>query len=367
MVLALGRRGVRSVVCTYHHGREVEGVSTRRIPWIPGFTKREAGPSHYRYFADVLLFLKALVVAWRERPDVIHGHLHEGALVGWAVKSVLFWRRIPLVFDVQGSLVGEMAEHGYFERRPGLKRIFWKVEHAITRLPDFLVCSSGESAHVLRSEFGVDPNRIAVVHDGADADVVPASRAERLRKRLQVPDGEPVVVYAGALLAAKGEEALRQIVIEARNRNLPAHFLVVGYPEEGMREFVEAHDLEAFCTVTGRVPFEELSDYLGLGAVAVEPKEGNSGEASGKLLNYMAAELPVVCFDMENNRNLLGEAGSYVRRGDVVSFVEHVATLVRNPELRARKGRKGRERVRERFTWDASAERVEAVYAEHCP
>lgn len=220
----------------------------------------------------------------------------------------------PLVFDVQGNLVGELAEHGYLEHRPGLRRIFGAVERVITPLPDFLVCSSRKSARILRSEFGVDPNRISVVHDGADAEVVSDALTQRLRQWLGLPEGEPVFVCTGSRLAAKGRRALEEIILEGRNRDLPGHFLVVGYPEEEMEEFVATHGLEDFCTVTGRVTFEELSKYLSLGSVAVEPKDGESGEASGKLLNYMAAGLPVVSFDTENNRSLLGEAGSYVRK-----------------------------------------------------
>ncbi|MCZ7665716.1 MAG: hypothetical protein M5U34_00030 [Chloroflexi bacterium] len=36
---------------------------------------------------DAYLAAKALQVAWRYRPDIIHGHMHEGALIGGVLAS----------------------------------------------------------------------------------------------------------------------------------------------------------------------------------------------------------------------------------------------------------------------------------------
>jgi glycosyltransferase involved in cell wall biosynthesis len=362
IVSALNKKSVRNIVCTYHHGRDVPGVETRRIPQIPGYTKREAGPSPFKYLADLVLFIKVLIVTWKNYPDVIHGHLHEGTLIGWAVKTAFFWRTMPLISDIQGSLVGELEAHGYFENRAGLKQVFWKMEHYISRLPDFIICSSGASANILRSEFRVNSNRLEVVNDGVDAAVTNSPRDEGLRSQLGLPRNCPVVVYTGALLPAKGVNVLKGIIREAVQQGLAGHFLIVGYPEEEMKEFVQRHDVGQYCTVTGRVPFENLSDYLGLATVAIEPKEADSGEASGKLLNYMGAGLPVVCFDTEKNKELLGEAGTFVRQGSVQAFVERIEALLEGPDLCDRKGKMARRRAQDKFSWDASAERIYSVY-----
>jgi len=267
-----------------------------------------------------LLFLSVLVTAWKERPDVIHGHLHEGALIGWAVKSALRLSSTPLIFDVQGSLVGELDAHGYFAKYPGLERLFWWLEYVIARLPNFLVCSSEASAKILRAEFGIPIRRMEVVSDGVDVD---ASNAESgdfsgsgaLRGQLEIPSDRPVIIYTGALLPAKGVDTLKAVILEARKQDLDAHFVLIGYPEEPILEFVGHHGLEAYCTVVGRVPFEKLSMYLEMASIAVEPKGAESGEASGKLLNYMGAGLPVVCFGTSNNKSLLGGAGLLLGKG----------------------------------------------------
>ncbi|MFW2404279.1 MAG: glycosyltransferase family 1 protein, partial [Gammaproteobacteria bacterium] len=55
IVGGLAERGYENLVCTYSIGRDVEGVQTRRCATIPGYTKTEAGPSAFKYVADVFL------------------------------------------------------------------------------------------------------------------------------------------------------------------------------------------------------------------------------------------------------------------------------------------------------------------------
>ena len=104
---ALQALGCTVEVVTYHIGRDRPGVTahrTRRIPW---YNKLSAGPSWHKLYIDLLLLCKTLAVALRFRPDVIHGHLHEGAAIGWVVGrligAVSFGRRrVPVVGDFQG-------------------------------------------------------------------------------------------------------------------------------------------------------------------------------------------------------------------------------------------------------------------------
>lgn len=305
------------------------------------------------------------MVVWRLSPDIIHGHLHEGTLVGWAVKNTLFWKGVVLVSDIQGSLVGELESHGYFRGQSVLKKIFRGIEYHIYRLPDFIICSSSASANILRSKFEVNSDRLEVISDGVDATVANSTRVQELRNQLGVPSNCPVVVYTGALLPAKGTKVLKGVIREAARQGLDWHFLVVGYPEEKMEEFVQQHNIGENCTVTGRVPFEDLSDYLGLGTVAIEPKNADSGEASGKLLNYMGAGLPVVCFDTGNNQQLLGRAGVFVRQRSARAFVDRIETLLESPSTCDRKGKLARKRAKDSFSWDASAERIYSIYRTH--
>ncbi len=363
LIGALQRTGVECWLCTYQHGREVAGIETERIRRVPGYDRVDAGPSIFKYGADVLLFLRVCGSIARRRPDVLHGHLHEGALIGWAARTVFFWRRLPLVFDMQGSLTGELQAYGYFRRLPPLRWLFERAEWLIDRLPTNIACSSTSSLEIARDHFGVPAARLHLVADGADPQLPAAATAGRLRRELGLPAGVPVVVYTGSLLAVKGVETLHATILRAAERDLAAHFLLVGYPTDETADFLRSQGLESRCTLAGRVPFEDVGGYLAIADAALEPKQGDSGEASGKLLNYMAAGLPVACFDTPNNRDMLADSGCYASSGSVDKLVDCIETLTTSPDVASELGERGRARVRADFSWDASAAVLRRIYS----
>ena len=363
LILALNRRGVRNLLCTYHHGRDVDGIEIFRIPTISGYTKMEAGPSAYKYLADIYLLLKVCQVIKRERPDVIHGHLHEGSLIGWVARWIFFWRRIPLVFDVQGSLVGELDAHGYFKKRAFIRPIFWTIEWLITRMPSHFFCSSQSSLKILEDEFSVPARRLSLVSDGTDVQLPDLSAVASQRQRLKLPSNISLVVYTGALLAAKGLNDLCELVEAVAKDGLVCHFLIVGYPIDEFEQFLEQRDLHRWCTLTGRVAYEELSEYLAMADVAIEPKLAASGEASGKLINYMAVGLPVVCYDTPNNHDMLGSGGYLAdQSAGISSLLTCLKQALNSPEEARRKGKIARSRIKQNFSWDVAAEKIYKIY-----
>ena len=363
LIHALNRRGVRNLLCTYHHGRDVDGIEIYRIPTISGYTKLEAGPSPYKYLADIYLLFKACQVIKRERPDVIHGHLHEGSLIGWMARWIFFWRRIPLVFDVQGSLVGELDAHGYFKKRQFIRPVFWAIEWFITRMPSHFFCSSQSSMKILEDEFTISPQRLSLVSDGTDVQTPDTKMVTSLRQRLELPSNISLVIYTGALLAAKGLKDLCDLVEAAARDELACHFLIVGYPLEELENFLLQNNLSKWCTLTGRVPYEELSNYLVLADVAIEPKLSASGEASGKLLNYMAVGLPVVCYDTPNNHDMLGSGGYLAdQTTGISSLLTCLKQALNSPEEARQKGKIAQSRIKQNFSWDLAAEKIYKIY-----
>lgn len=363
LILALNDMGIHNLLCTYHHGRDVDGVEAIRIKNIPGYTQLEAGPSPYKYLADIYLLFKVCQVIKRQRPDIIHGHLHEGSLIGWLARWIFFWRRIPLVFDVQGSLVGELDAHGYFKKMKFIRPVFWGMEWLITRMPTHFFCSSQNSLKILENEFRIPARRLSLVSDGTDVKTPSVSLIASLRQRLNLPVNDSIVIYSGALLSAKGLDDLCHLVEMAALAESACHFLIVGYPVDSLEQFLEEKNLRHWCTLTGRVAYDELSGYLALADIAIEPKMASSGEASGKLLNYMAAGLPVVCYDSPNNRGMLGAGGFWADpSAGVSSLLSCLKQALSESEEAKRRGEAGKKRVQELFSWHAAAEKVYDSY-----
>ena len=191
---ALMARGHQVRIVTYHLGRDLELVPVERTLRIPWYTKQEAGPSWHKLYLDLLLLGKALQVARRFRPDLIHAHLHEGVLVGWVVARL---RGIPLLFDYQGSLSGESLNHGFFKPDSWLHRLFKKVEGGINRLADQIVTSSTPGRDELVTDWHHPPQRVRVLADGVDSEQFRHHPQREARQRLGLDEQVPVIVYLG--------------------------------------------------------------------------------------------------------------------------------------------------------------------------
>jgi glycosyltransferase involved in cell wall biosynthesis len=350
------------ILCAYHHGRDVEGMDIRRIWPVPGYSKLDAGYSPYRFLADALLFFLTLKTVWQERPVLLHCHLHEGALIGWAVKKCLFWRRLPVVMDMQGSLSGELAAYRSFDGNSLPLRLFRTLEGLICRMPDFFLCSSRRSRDCLLEDFAVAAEKTLLLED-----VVPDSffASSARRREGLIPAGRRVVIYTGSLLPGKGLQHLLEAMHLLCAERDDLHFVLAGYPAEAARDYVAAHGLLDRCLLPGQFSYNELTGWLALGDVAVEPKEADAGEASGKLLHYMAAGLPTVCFDTANNRHMLGEAGCYALSGDAAGLAAAVRAALANPEEARRRGSEGRRIVRDRYSSSALGRALRQVYRKH--
>jgi len=351
---ALAKYGYQNIIVTYHNGRDLEGLDIRRIINIPWYKKLEAGPSVHKFYIDLILFFKAAAVYIREKPDIIYGHLHEGAFVGGLIKYLLTWGKIPLAFDVQGSLTSELDTFNWIKGRKLIRWFFHTLERFICRMPDFFICSSVSNGDIIKNRFNIDPDRVRVVIDGVHTDFFSKTPQEGFKQRLGIPEDAPVIIFTGALLAAKGIWNLISSIPLVLKKVGGAHFLIVGYPVEEASKKVKELGVEKNVHFTGMVDYFKLPDYLLVSDVAVEPKVDKAGEASGKVINYMGAGLPVVCFEGKNNRRFLGEDGIYAADDRVENLAEKMIWAVKNSKEAEKLGKLNKKRVEKVFSWNNS-------------
>jgi len=354
------RRGHDVRVATYHIGRDLPDIPSCRIPGIPWYRKLSAGPSWHKPYLDILLFFKSVSVARDFRPHLIHAHLHEGAFLGLFLKMLL---GVPLLFDCQGSMTTEMADHGFVRKGGMLYRLFRCLEGFVNRGTDHIITSSGPAARELREDWGVPEGRVSALMDGVNADEFRPCPGEDARAKMGLPPDVPVAVFLGVMNRYQGMDILLEVVRRVKERGVPLHFLVMGFPEEDYRRKALESGLDDRITFTGRIDYREAARCLSAGDVALSPKI-SLAEANGKLFNYMACGLPTLAFDTPVNREILGDAGVYAAFADASDYADKLVMLATDPVMRRELAVKGRERAVGRHSWEARGEELEKVYGE---
>ena len=360
----LQKHGHRVTLVTYYLGRDLpdlEIIRTRPTPWRADY---EVGSSLHKIAFDIFLGWTGLTTVLRRRFDIVHGHLHEGALIGYFLSRLL---RVPLVADFQGSLTGEMVDHHFLDPEGRWYRWARLLERRISMLPDVIVTSTQQTAYRLEKDLGpgarVYPLPDCVNLDFFRPDVLPADAVAARRAALGIPAGRLLVVYLGLLADYQGTPHLLRAARILKQCHANVHFLIMGFPGVAhYRRMAQELGVADRVTFTGKVRYEEAPAHLALGEIAIAPKL-SATEGAGKILNYMAMSLPTVTFDTPVSREYLGMLGVYAKRtGDPVSLADAILSLAQAPEWRRELGEKLRRRAARHFSWERAGRHLLNIY-----
>jgi colanic acid/amylovoran biosynthesis glycosyltransferase len=286
------------------------------------------------------LYAIAPILSWDA--DIVHlGWLH--AATEWI--DVLPELDAPIVVSCRGSdlLIDPVVDAGY-RQRVGV--VFDRV--------DAVHCVSEDLASRAIS-FGVEPSKVFVGAWGVDSQFFsPAS----------VPpgavDGRPLrIVSVGRLHWVKGHEYALMAIHELRAAGLEVEYTIVGDAGATARASVltAIRDLELDdCVVVrdelGRV---EVLEALRRSDVFLHPSLSEG--LSNATLEAMAVGLPVVVTDVGGMRELVtdGENGFITPSRDAAALATALRDLATDSELRAKMGKRGRQRAVDHFNLEVCA------------
>ncbi len=357
--------GHQITIVTYYKGSDLPGLDIRRNPPLPWRTDYEVGSSRHKLAFDILLAAQSLKQSLRFKPHVIHGHMHEGALIGGILARLL---RVPLVFDYQGSLTAEMVDHKFLDPQGHLYNPIHRAERFISsRMPSAILTSSLQAARLLQEEFRVDPAIIHPLPDCADTirfkpNLLSPEDSGQLRRHLDIPEDHIVVAYLGLLTDYQGIPHLINAASILQQAGQKIHFLIMGYPNlDRYRQMAARAGVSSRITFTGKIEYRDAARYLSLGDIAVAPKV-SATEGSGKLLNYMAMAQPVVAFDTPVHREYLAGLGVYAPVGDGPALAAAIQQLAQDPQRRSNLGDQLRLRAESHYNWQHAGREIENLY-----
>ena len=362
--LALEKLGHKITLATYHIGRDIQGevktrMDIRRIHRLLFWYKKlEAGPDWQKIILDVLLLRKVFYLARKQRPEIIYAHLHEGVFIGWLVQKMLYWRKIKLVADFHGSLTKEMVSHNYLGGG-WLLKIFRKIEIWIDNLGDFAVTSSWENTQEIQKIR--KQGKIETVLDGVNLDYY-ANLPEKIesKKELELPLNKIIITYTGALVPNKGTAYLFEALKIVLEKSDAFYFIIAGFPIEKAEVFVKNNNLSRNIRLIHPLNYFDLPQILNASDIGIDPKDSATRQASGKILQYMGAGLPVICFNRENNRQYLADGGIYTEKVSAESLAEKILEISRDAAILKEKSLINKKRA-ENFSWHNSIKIIQKI------
>lgn len=354
---ALQNLGHRVSICTYDSGRNLPGLDIHRIASLGRQQELPAGPDCRKYYLDILLFFKTLIVVLKKRPQIIHAHLHEGAFIGYPLAKFF---KIPIVLDLQGSLTDEMVEHRFIKEGSLPYRFNYWLEKRACLMADAILASSINLTNFLKNGFGLNKEKVELVEEGVRGDE--DNPGEGFKKILKIPPEATVILYLGLLYPYQGIDDFLEAgeILAGKRKDL--HFLIIGFPgEKDYEKKTAALGLRKYFTFTGRVRYENISAYLSLADIAVSPKFSRT-ESNSKLYHFMAQGIPTVTYDLPINHYILGEAGIYVKTGEVEALSRTIEELAEDEDRRKALSRQLKERARGFNEWGKVGKKIEGVY-----
>jgi glycosyltransferase involved in cell wall biosynthesis len=298
-------------------------------------------------------------------------HLHIAHAVGkyqWlaAIAARVSGRRIlathHLALDIRGIALGE--------RRRGL---WFSMVRLLTPVINHHIAVSAYAKQILTTIYGVNPERVSVIYVGTDPRrFAPVSPEERRRLRDQlfagfrsIPPDASLVCCVARLSPQKGLTDLVAAAAELKDDLANARYVVIG---EGELKSELSHDvtqsgLDGTMLLAGNLPPPEVVQWLQSADLFVLPSHFEGGPATA-LMEAMASGCAVVATRVSGTDELVPNPvfGLLVEARDPQALAAAIRRLLLDPELRARLGRQGRQRVIESFDMERSHAQTLALY-----
>ena len=280
-------------------------------------------------------------------------HLHDPELL-WVGAAWKILTRAHVVFDVHENVPAQLRTKHWvlpWLRRP-LGLVYRFMERLLLPLYDAVILAEDSYAPAYAWH-----RRSLVLHN------MPWALPSALRR---TQDNSPLqVVYVGGLTRPRGATTMLRAAAEVKRRGIRAHWRLIGPAsrllQTEMEAFIEENDLSGTVFLEGRLSFPKAQAAVAeadVGVAVLDPLPNYVESMPTKLLEYLAAGLPVIASDFPLWRSLIEEfeCGATVPPGDGPALADAVASMAADAANRRAMGENGRARLEARqMTWESEA------------
>jgi len=288
--------------------------------------------------------------------------VHDNQCLGYGILKIE--EKIPTIVTLHHPITKdralEMSHAKSWSKRWSVGRwySFVKMQGKVASKMPRIVVVSQNSIDDIHTDMGVEIDRMRLVPVGVDPDLFkPLPHVERRPGRL--------ITTASADVALKGLSYLLEAMAKLRTER-DVTLTIIGKPRPGhSMDLIDSYGLAPHIEFVSGVSDERIVELYAEAEMAVVPSlyEGFSLPA----IEAMCSGTPLIATDGGALPEVTGIDGDTVigcKAGDVDSLVAAITRGLDDPELRARVGAAGRQRVLERWTWTKCAEQTVEQYRE---
>jgi glycosyltransferase involved in cell wall biosynthesis len=294
----------------------------------------------------------------RLRPHIVHTHTAKAGAVGRMAALLAGDAKPPVVVH---TFHGHVLR-GYFD--PVRTEFFRETERFLAKHSTRLIAVGPEVRDDL-VELGVAPaEKFSVIRLGIDLESRVGGDGAELRRRFGIPQGRFVVGWVGRMTGIKRVPDVLAAFAELVDLGVDAQLVLVGDGPERAALERRARELR----IQRRTLFagyqRDIGPYYDLFDTFLLPSANEGTPVVA--IESLAAGIPVVATRVGGVPDVVRDEtdGFLTATGDVTALASRLAELARDPELRARMGASGRERVIPRYRVSRLVDDVDALYQE---
>ena len=274
--------------------------------------------------------------------------------------------------DILGGLAGRLAGvpvlwHIRDRIEPDYlpAKVVWLMRKLARILPRYVVANSTATLATVHLEGKVPGGTVSSGVDMTKFEVPAGTQTAQPA----VDPANPMIGIVGRLCPWKGQHIFLEAAAIVRRQWPGARFQIIGaalFQEKHLEE-----DLQAQAAGLGLIDVVEFTGFrsdvnLLIQQLTILVHASTTGEPFGQVIvQGMAASKPVVATDGGGVPEIVvdGVTGYLVPMSDPAAMAAAISTLLSAPAQAAEMGRRGRERILEKFTIQSSARTLEGVYA----
>lgn len=193
----------------------------------------------------------------------------------------------------------------------------------------------------------------------------PIAEELRLPGSLPMRQRPATFAYVGGIGVDRG---VMQMVEAMHLLKTPADLNIAGTfaieRDQAMAEACAGWDRIRFLGQRSRIEVAEILGAARAGLVLFQPLPNNVSGRPNKLFEYMSAELPVIASDYPGWREIVDGAGCglMVDPRDPQAIADAMQWILDHPDEAEAMGKRGRQAIHDRYSWDREAEKLVALY-----